>query len=89
MSSRDNATSAAPAASRGALAAWLGDAVAAVLFALALAQLLALHVAIVARLPPRTGRTVEVVGYNRAAADIVDKFALHDKTGFELGAVPH
>ncbi|WP_288989714.1 ATP-binding cassette domain-containing protein [uncultured Sphingopyxis sp.] len=45
MSSRDNATSAAPAASRGALAAWLGDAVAAVLFALALAQLLALHVA--------------------------------------------
>ncbi|HRE36304.1 MAG TPA: hypothetical protein PK217_14655, partial [Sphingopyxis terrae] len=45
MSSRDNATSAAPAASRGALGAWLGDAVAAVLFALALAQLLALHVA--------------------------------------------
>ncbi len=37
----------------------------------------------------REGRSVEVVGYNRASADIVDKFALHDKTGFELGAVPH
>ncbi len=37
----------------------------------------------------REGRTVEVVGYNRASADIVDRFALHDKTGFELGAVPH
>jgi SulP family sulfate permease len=43
---------------------------------------------IIARLR-REGRTVEVVGYNRASADIVDKFALHDKTGFELGAVPH
>lgn len=29
-------------------------------------------------------------GYNRASADIADKFALHDKTGFELGAAaPH
>jgi SulP family sulfate permease len=37
----------------------------------------------------REGRTVEVVGYNRASADIIDKFALHDKTGVELGAVPH
>jgi SulP family sulfate permease len=37
----------------------------------------------------RDGRDVEVVGYNRASADIVDRFALHDKTGFELGAVPH
>ena len=37
----------------------------------------------------REGRAVEVVGYNRASADIIDKFALHDKTGFELGAVPH
>ncbi|AJA10046.1 Putative sulfate transporter [Sphingopyxis fribergensis] len=43
---------------------------------------------IVARLL-REGRTVEVVGYNRASADIVDKFALYDKTGVELGAVPH
>ncbi len=37
----------------------------------------------------REGRTVEMVGYNRASADIVDRFALHDKTGFEIGAVPH
>jgi SulP family sulfate permease len=43
---------------------------------------------IVARLR-RDGSDVEVVGYNRASADIVDRFALHDKTGFELGAVPH
>lgn len=43
---------------------------------------------IIARLR-REGRAVEVVGYNRASADIVDKFALHDKTGFELGVVPH
>jgi len=43
---------------------------------------------IVARLR-RDGRTVEMVGYNRASADIVDRFALHDKTGFEIGAVPH
>lgn len=43
---------------------------------------------IIARLR-REGRTIEVVGYNRASADIVDKFALHDKTGVELGAVPH
>ncbi|MDB5667106.1 MAG: sulfate transporter, partial [Alphaproteobacteria bacterium] len=43
---------------------------------------------IVARLR-RNGREVEMVGYNRASADIVDRFALHDKTGFELGAVPH
>ena len=43
---------------------------------------------IVARLR-REGRQVEMIGYNRASADIVDKFALHDKTGFEIGAVPH
>lgn len=43
---------------------------------------------IVARLR-RDGRSVEVVGYNRASADIVDRFALHDKTGVELGVVPH
>jgi SulP family sulfate permease len=43
---------------------------------------------IVARLR-REGRTVEVVGYNRASADIVDRFALHDRTGVENGAVPH
>lgn len=43
---------------------------------------------IVARLR-RDGRTVEVIGYNRASADLIDRFALHDKTGVELGAVPH
>ena len=43
---------------------------------------------IVARLR-RDGREVEVIGYNRASADLVDRFALHDKTGVELGAVPH
>lgn len=43
---------------------------------------------IVARLR-REGRTVEVIGYNKASADIVDRFALHDKTGVEMGAVPH
>jgi SulP family sulfate permease len=43
---------------------------------------------IVARLR-RDGAQVEVIGYNRASADIVDRFALHDKTGVEIGAVPH
>jgi SulP family sulfate permease len=43
---------------------------------------------IVARLR-RDGRAVEVIGYNRASADLVDRFALHDKTGVELGVVPH
>jgi SulP family sulfate permease len=43
---------------------------------------------IIARLR-REGRSVDVVGYNRASADIIDKFALHDKTGVEMGAVPH
>ncbi len=43
---------------------------------------------IVARLR-RDGRAVEMVGYNRASADIVDRYALHDKTGFEIGVVPH
>ena len=42
---------------------------------------------IVARLR-RDGRSVAIVGYNRASADIVDRFALHDKTGVELGTVP-
>ncbi|RYY47835.1 MAG: SulP family inorganic anion transporter [Sphingomonadales bacterium] len=42
---------------------------------------------IVARLR-RDGRAVEVVGYNRASADIVDRFALHDKTGVEMGLAP-
>jgi len=37
----------------------------------------------------RDGRNVEMVGYNRASADIVDRFALHDKTGVELGVIPH
>ena len=43
---------------------------------------------IVARLR-RDSREVEVVGYNRASADIIDRFALHDKTGVELGLAPH
>jgi SulP family sulfate permease len=43
---------------------------------------------IVARLRS-DGRSVEIVGYNRASADIVDRFALHDKTGVEMGLAPH
>ncbi|MEH3104742.1 MAG: SulP family inorganic anion transporter [Sphingomonas phyllosphaerae] len=43
---------------------------------------------IVARLR-RDGALVEVVGYNEASADLVDRFALHDKTGVELGITPH
>ncbi|OHT21677.1 SulP family inorganic anion transporter [Edaphosphingomonas haloaromaticamans] len=43
---------------------------------------------IIARLR-REGCAVDVVGYNRASADIIDRFALHDKTGVEMGAVPH
>lgn len=43
---------------------------------------------IVARLR-KAGCAVTVIGYNEASADLVDRFALHDKTGFELGAVPH
>lgn len=35
------------------------------------------------------GCTVEVIGYNAASADLVDRFAMHDKTGVQLGAVPH
>ena len=42
---------------------------------------------IVARLR-RDGAAVEVSGYDRASAELVDRFALHDKTGVELGAVP-
>ncbi|OYX78769.1 MAG: sodium-independent anion transporter [Sphingomonadales bacterium 32-65-25] len=43
---------------------------------------------IVARLR-RDGCEVEVVGYNQASADIIDRFALHDKTGVEMGLAPH
>lgn len=43
---------------------------------------------IVARLR-RDGREVAVIGYNRASADIIDKFALFDKTGVEIGLAPH
>jgi len=43
---------------------------------------------IVARLR-RDGRQVEVIGYNRASADTVDKFGLFDKTGVEIGLAPH
>jgi SulP family sulfate permease len=37
----------------------------------------------------REGREVELIGYNRASADTVDRFALHDKTGVEMGMAPH
>lgn len=43
---------------------------------------------VVARLR-KDGKTVKIIGYNEASADIVDRFALYDKTGFELGTVPH
>lgn len=43
---------------------------------------------VVARLQ-RAGREVEVIGYNRASADLIDRFALHDKTGVEIGLAPH
>ena len=43
---------------------------------------------IVARLRQH-GAVVTVIGYNRASADLVDRFALHDKTGVELGIAPH
>jgi len=43
---------------------------------------------IVARLRG-AGKTVAVIGYNRASADLIDRFALHDRTGVETGAVPH
>ncbi|MCC2980587.1 SulP family inorganic anion transporter [Sphingomonas sp. IC4-52] len=43
---------------------------------------------IIARLR-RDGSYVAVIGYNEASADLVDRFALHDKTGVELGVVPH
>jgi SulP family sulfate permease len=37
----------------------------------------------------REGREVRLVGVNRASADLVDRFALHDKTGVESGVIPH
>ncbi|TMM45325.1 SulP family inorganic anion transporter [Qipengyuania marisflavi] len=37
----------------------------------------------------RHGRSVQVRGLNRASADLVDKFALTDKTGVEIGLAPH
>ena len=37
----------------------------------------------------RNGRSVQVVGLNRASADLVDRFALTDKTGVEIGLAPH
>jgi len=35
------------------------------------------------------GRSVQVIGLNEASADLVDKFALTDKTGVETGLAPH
>jgi SulP family sulfate permease len=43
---------------------------------------------IVARLR-RDGCEATLDGYNRASADLVDRFALHDKTGVEIGLAPH
>jgi SulP family sulfate permease len=43
---------------------------------------------IVARLR-RDGCEVALAGYNRASADLVDRFALYDKTGVEIGLAPH
>ncbi|KWV93333.1 SulP family inorganic anion transporter [Erythrobacter sp. YT30] len=37
----------------------------------------------------RNGRHVRVVGMNRASADLVDRFALEDRTGLEQGLAPH
>ncbi len=37
----------------------------------------------------RHGRSVQVRGLNEASADLVDKFALTDKTGVEIGLAPH
>ena len=37
----------------------------------------------------RNGRSVEVRGLNTASSDLVDKFALTDKTGVEIGLAPH
>ena len=37
----------------------------------------------------REGVGVEVIGYNRASADLIDRFALYDKTGVEIGLTPH
>jgi SulP family sulfate permease len=37
----------------------------------------------------RNGRSVQVLGLNEASADLVDRFALTDKTGVEIGLAPH
>ncbi len=37
----------------------------------------------------RNGRHVRIEGMNRASSDIIDKFALEDRTGLELGLAPH
>lgn len=37
----------------------------------------------------RHGRHVRVVGMNAASADLVDKFALEDRMGLEVGLAPH
>ena len=37
----------------------------------------------------RNGRHTRIVGLNAASADLVDKFALEDRTGLEQGLAPH
>lgn len=37
----------------------------------------------------RDGSSVAMIGYNNASADLIGRFALHDKTGVELGTMPH
>ena len=37
----------------------------------------------------RNGRHTRIVGMNVASADLVDRFALEDRTGLEQGLAPH
>ena len=37
----------------------------------------------------RNGRSVQVLGLNEASTDLVDRYALTDKTGVEIGLAPH
>jgi SulP family sulfate permease len=37
----------------------------------------------------RNGRSVQIIGLNQASANLVDRFALTDKTGVETGLAPH
>ena len=41
------------------------------------------------RTADKSRAAVAFIGGGRASADLVDRFALHDKTGVETGLVPH